>query len=183
MKKYLSALMLLGICMTVGMPLASAETTPATHKKPVKKTVKKHSAKKKAQATPNDAKADDDEPDTAGAVSTDFHCALNDKVTIFENAADTKHIGLRWHNRVHQLTRVGTTTGANRFENSKNGLVWIGIPSKGMLLDSKKGQQLANDCKNAAQMKAQAPASPVTSVSYPADAPKAAKHTKHHKTE
>ena len=36
------------------------------------------------------------------------------------------------------------------------GLVWIGIPAKGLLLDSKKGQQLANECKNAEQMKAAA---------------------------
>ena len=33
------------------------------------------------------------------------------------------------------------------------GIVWIGIPAKGILLDSRKGQQLANECKSAEQLK------------------------------
>jgi hypothetical protein len=52
------------------------------------------------------------------------------------------------------MTRVETSTGAHRFESRRQGLVWIGIPAKGILLDSKKGQQLANDCKSAEQLKA-----------------------------
>jgi hypothetical protein len=48
---------------------------------------------------------------------------------------------------VYKLSRVATTTGAQRFENEKSGLVWIDIPAKGMLLDSHHGHQLANECK------------------------------------
>jgi hypothetical protein len=33
------------------------------------------------------------------------------------------------------------------------GLIWIGIPAKGMLLDSKQNRQLANECKDAEQAK------------------------------
>jgi hypothetical protein len=54
------------------------------------------------------------------------------------------------------MTRVSTSTGADRFENRMHGLVWIGIPAKGMLLDSKKGLQLANECKSPDQLKAEA---------------------------
>lgn len=50
------------------------------------------------------------------------------------------------------MDRVDTSTGANRFENRKIGLVWIDIPTKGILLDSKRGKQLANECKSAQQM-------------------------------
>jgi hypothetical protein len=57
-----------------------------------------------------------------------------------EEQSDDKHIAMRWNKRIHRLTRVDTTTGANRFENHKMGLVWIGIPAKGLLLDSKKGR-------------------------------------------
>jgi hypothetical protein len=46
---------------------------------------------------------------------------------------------------------VGTTTGAKRFENANYGLIWIGIPSKGMLLDSKLNRQLANECRTPEQ--------------------------------
>jgi hypothetical protein len=95
----------------------------------------------------------EDEPDTAGSVSTDFNCELGNKITIYKNAEDDTHIALRWKKRLHRLTRVGTTTGASRFENRSFGLIWIGIPSKGMLLDSKLNRQLANECKDAEQAK------------------------------
>ena len=179
MKKFLSALMLFGVCMSVAMPQASAQTTAPTPKKTVKKAVKKSSPKKKVEVSSIDNGTDEDEqePDITGSANTDFQCAFGDKITIFENAADEKHIALRWNKRVHRLTRVSTTTGANRFENRKYGLVWIGIPAKGMLLDSKKGQQLANDCKNAEQLKAPAAVIPADSIAAPtpAVAPEASK--------
>ena len=78
-------------------------------------------------------------------------------MTIYQNAGDEQHIALQWKKRLHRLTRVDTTTGANRFENRKFGLLWIGIPAKGILLDSKKGQQLANECKNPEQFAANTP--------------------------
>jgi hypothetical protein len=67
---------------------------------------------------------------------------------------------LRWKNRVHRMNRVGTSTGALRFENPVFGIIWIGIPSKGILLDSKLNRQLANECKNAEQSKPVAAAAP-----------------------
>jgi hypothetical protein len=99
------------------------------------------------------AMVEEAEPDVAGSAITEFSCELGNKVTIYENGDDKEHIALRWHKRLHRLTRVGTTTGAQRFENPNYGLVWIGIPAKGMLLDSKQQRQLANECRNPEQMK------------------------------
>jgi hypothetical protein len=180
MKKTLSALALLGACVTLGLPHAWAEDSSAKPKKTAKKHHAKASTKKKAAATakaaPPASSSDDDKTvDTASATAVDYQCALGDKITIYQPATDDKHIGLNWHKQVHTLTRVDTTTGANRFENHKAGLVWIGIPAKGMLLDSKKGQQLANDCKNTEQMNAKpAEASPglLTSEAPKTEAPK-----------
>ena len=97
------------------------------------------------------ANPDADEPDTTGSTTIEFNCELGNKITIYSNADDDRHIALRWKKRLHRLTRVGTSTGANRFENPLVGLIWIGIPAKGMLLDSKQNRQLANECKNAEQ--------------------------------
>ena len=55
---------------------------------------------------------------------------------------------------------MGTTTGAQRFENPFWGLIWIGIPAKGILLDSRLNRQLANECKTAQQAAAIAAAPP-----------------------
>jgi hypothetical protein len=172
MSKFLTALLLMGACMTV----AAQDNDSASKKKSkaaATKTVKKETpSKKKAAGTAAAGAAagaaaaqgtdeEDREPDTAGSTGLNYDCALGDKVTIFSNAEDDKHIALRWNKRLMRLTRVETTTGAHRFENRRQGMVWIGIPAKGILLDSKKGQQLANECKSAEQLKpSDAPAAP-----------------------
>lgn len=168
MKKQLTAIALLGALFAfAGIAPASAETTT-----PAKPAAKKAAPKKKAPAKKaaaaaapaakmpfsSDADDDDSEPELGGTLSADFNCELGQKLTIWKNEADDKHIAIRWNKKINRLTRVETTTGANRFENRKVGLVWIGIPAKGLLLDSKKGQQLANECKNAEQQQASAAA-------------------------
>jgi membrane-bound inhibitor of C-type lysozyme len=168
MKQFLPSLILLGASMMVATPLVSAQTAaaskestkPAAKKPAAKKPAAKKSAAKKPKADAAKEAAgtdeDDKEPDLAGTVSVDYKCELGNNLTIFENAADDKHVALRWNKRLIRMTRVDTTTGANRFENRRKGLIWIGIPAKGILLDSKKGQQLANECKNAEQLKEKA---------------------------
>lgn len=141
-----------------------SQATVAT--KAAAKPAAKHKLKaKSAPAKPSDP--DDAEPDTTGSTTTDFNCELGNKITIYTNDSDALHIALRWEKHVHRLTEVGTTTGAKRYENIKFGLVWIGIPAKGMLLDSKQHRQLANECKNAEQTK---PAEALTSLMAPAAA-------------
>jgi membrane-bound inhibitor of C-type lysozyme len=107
-----------------------------------------------AQATSKPAVSADDEdstPDTGGSITHEYHCEMKDTLTIYTNNDDNNHIALRWKNRIYRMHRVVTTTGATRFENTNAGIVWIGIPAKGMLLDSRHGQQLTNDCKTAGQ--------------------------------
>ena len=115
---------------------------------------------KKAAAEDNWAPRDEAEPDITNTKVTEYTCELNNKVTIYTNESDDSHIALRWKKRLHRLNRVGTTTGALRFENTNYGLIWIGIPSKGILLDSRLNRQLANECKNADQSKPMVSAAP-----------------------
>jgi hypothetical protein len=132
-------------------------------KAPSRKTVAAGAAAAAAPAvvSPEDAE-EAAEPVVEGSTVTDFDCELGNKITIYQNAGDDNNIALRWKKRLHRLKRVGTTTGALRFENKLFGLIWIGIPAKGMLLDSKLNRQLANECRNAEQMKpAAAPSAPV----------------------
>tara|TARA_R110001599_G_scaffold64023_3_gene178466 strand:+ start:35828 stop:36298 length:471 start_codon:yes stop_codon:yes gene_type:complete len=93
------------------------------------------------------------EANLRGSNATDFNCELGNKITTYINPEDKKHLAIRWKNKLHRLHRVDTSTGANRFENNKYGLVWIDIPAKAMLLDSNKGQQLANECRDPEQAK------------------------------
>jgi len=146
------------LLLACSFALASMTLAAGAHAQtsaPAKKTVKKAS-KSKAAAKPAETKTPDedaDEPAVVDSAVTEFDCELGNKITIYENAGDEAHIALRWKKRLHRLTRVGTTTGAQRFENKLYGLIWIGIPAKGMLLDSKQNRQLANECRNAEQLK------------------------------
>lgn len=130
---------------------AAADTTKPAVKKTVKKSTKKAAAK--VDETPKAPDEEADEPVVTDSAVTEFDCELGNKITIYANTTDESHIALRWKKRLHRLTRVGTTTGAQRFENKLYGLIWIGIPAKGMLLDSKLNRQLANECRNAEQLK------------------------------
>ena len=142
-------------------PLAHAEEKAA---KPAATAKKKTSSKTRkaaaagtaatAAAASKEPNEEADEPKIAEQdTATDYACELGSKVTIYKNADDIEHVALRWKQRLHRLTRVATTTGAERFENKLYGLIWIGIPAKGMLLDSKLNRQLANECRNAEQLK------------------------------
>lgn len=128
--------------------LSASGVAHAVEQKPaaVKKKTGDKAAKKKA--APAEQGPDADEPDITGATAVEYKCELGNTLTIYQGGGDGSTIALRWKKRLVRLTRVGTTTGALRFENPLRGLVWIGIPTKGILLDSKLGRQLANNCKN-----------------------------------
>ncbi|HSY26306.1 MAG TPA: hypothetical protein VK832_02300 [Burkholderiaceae bacterium] len=158
MKQTLSAILIAALAAALSPAYAQdAASTPAagsasasTPAPAAKKVVKKKVVKKAAEPAVVDE--EEKEPDVAGTTVVEYQCELGNKLTIFINNDDDKHIALKWGKRLHRMERVDTTTGANRFENHHYGLVWIGIPAKGMLLDSKNGHQLANDCKNPEQL-------------------------------
>ncbi|KQQ96612.1 hypothetical protein [Massilia sp. Leaf139] len=158
------ALAALGLCNASAFAAPEKNHPKAEDVLKAKKSSSKSKTKKAAAgataaaattAAADDAWApkDEAEPDITDTKVTEYACELNNKVTIYTNEGDDSHIALRWKKRLHRMERVGTTTGAMRFENTNFRLIWIGIPSKGILLDSRLNRQLANECKNAEQSK------------------------------
>lgn len=154
-------------CIALAAASLCALPAHAAHEShhPKATSVLKHKAKKKAAATEAYDEKNDPEPDITDTTVTEYKCELGNKITIYTNEKDTDHIALRWKNRVHRLNRVATTTGAQRFENPVYGIIWIGIPAKGILLDSKHNHQLANECKDAEQSKPLAAVAPAAKQS------------------
>ena len=141
--KLLSFISLAFAACTILAANANAVETPRTKIKSTAKAVK--------PAVAHAAKEDDEpEPDVQLHKNFDYKCELGNSLTMYTNPEDASHVAMRWKKRLYRLTKVDTTTGAVRFENRKAGLIWIGIPAKGLLLDSHKGQQLANECKTEA---------------------------------
>lgn len=122
----------------------------ATASKP-KITIKKKNNTKASDLpiTETASSEDEKEPDVQQSNAAEYKCELGNSLTMYSNKDDDSHLAMRWKKRLYRLTRVETTTGAHRFENRKAGFVWIGIPTKALLLDSIRGHQLANECKTA----------------------------------
>jgi membrane-bound inhibitor of C-type lysozyme len=75
-----------------------------------------------------------------------YRCELGVRVTVKKIAPDKSSLVLNWKNKDYTLNSVGSQSGALRFEDKANGLVWMAIVGKSQLLNSKLGQRLANDC-------------------------------------
>jgi hypothetical protein len=75
-----------------------------------------------------------------------YRCELNRNVEIRQISADGQTMEISWAGKTHSLQAVNARSGALRFENAADGLTWLVIVGKSMLLDSRKGQQLANEC-------------------------------------
>lgn len=76
-----------------------------------------------------------------------YRCELNRQVQVREVSPDLQFAVLNWDRKDYTMRVVGTRSGALRYEDSASGLVWLVIASKSMLLDTRRGQQLANECK------------------------------------
>ncbi len=87
---------------------------------------------------------------TALAKPVQLHCELGQQVAVGGDVGIDRSIELHWKGKQYRMKRVRTSTGAQRFEDRDNGLVWISIPDKGMLLDSANGEPLVNECRIAA---------------------------------
>ena len=81
--------------------------------------------------------------------NADLMCERAQPVYVGGDVVSYNVIDLVWRGRTYRMQRVGTTTGANRFEHPASGLIWISIPSKSMLLDGGKGEPIVSDCKMA----------------------------------
>ncbi|MBR7798642.1 hypothetical protein [Undibacterium fentianense] len=108
----------------------------------------KSSKHAKADAKASEIDNIEPEPSIEQSDDTEYKCELGNSLVMYAHPEDNQSIAMRWKNRLYKLTRVETSTGAHRYENQKVGLLWINIPSKGMLLDSRRGHQLANECKS-----------------------------------
>ena len=83
----------------------------------------------------------------AHSSTADLMCERAQPVFVGGDVVSDNVIDLTWRGRTYRMQRVGTTTGAQRFEDPGSGLIWISIPSKSMLLDGGKGEPIVSDCK------------------------------------
>jgi len=79
-------------------------------------------------------------------------CELGQSVHIEVDRRSPNQFYLDFKSERYHLTPVKTSTGAIRLEDESNGAVWIQLANKSMLMNSKLGQRLADECKSPAQV-------------------------------
>lgn len=78
-----------------------------------------------------------------------YRCEMGKKVEIQRDARNPDSIKVSWQGNRHTLQRYDSTSGLPRYEDRQNGLVWIDLPWKSVLMDAKTGSPIANECKAA----------------------------------
>jgi hypothetical protein len=76
-----------------------------------------------------------------------YRCDENARVDVTPDARDATRIDVDWQGQRYTLTRHNSYSGLPRYEDSVSKLVWVVLPWKGLLLDGRSGQPLANECK------------------------------------
>ncbi len=132
---------------------AKPHTTSAVATKPKPQTPKYHYVR----AAPLAAAAMTPSPVADAAVQEsvagDVHighmvCELGNSVTVTPDPQQPTRFIVQMKKYTFHMSPVATTTGAVRLEDAQAGAMWLQLPHKSMLMNSKLGQRMADECQN-----------------------------------
>jgi hypothetical protein len=81
-------------------------------------------------------------------------CEFNQHVDVQPVQGHEGHFTLAYKNAKYNLVPEDSATGAVRLEDKKAGVMWLQIANKSMLMNSKIGQRMVDNCVHADQMAA-----------------------------
>ena len=96
-------------------------------------------------------------PVSQAAVTNDVHvgrmvCELGNAVSVTPDASQPGRYWVQMRQHRFHMTPVTTTTGAVRLEDTHAGAMWLQLPHKSMLMNSKLGQRMADECQSEHQV-------------------------------
>lgn len=131
---------------------SKAATQPA--KKPLSQSRKeiKSEAKGLALATDVTETISDNQLLISNRVLTgSAQCEFNQTVDVQPIRDQPGHFKVAFNKASWTMTPQETTTGAVRLEDKRNGIVWLQIPTKSMMMNQKIGQRMVDSCMHAEQ--------------------------------
>jgi hypothetical protein len=75
-------------------------------------------------------------------------CELGNSVTVTPDPQQPTRFVVQMKKNTYLMTPVETTTGAVRLEDTQAGAMWLQLPHKSMLMNSKLGQRMADECQS-----------------------------------
>ena len=148
--------------LTAGLLAGPAAFAQASDAKPATKVAKASPTKKPAQSR-TESEAPALAGDTTEAISANqlqiadrvltghAQCEFNQTVSVDAIKDKPGHFKVGFNKASYVMTPQETTTGAVRLEDKRNGIVWLQIPSKSMMMNQKVGQRMVDGCTHAEQ--------------------------------
>ncbi|MGY0195445.1 hypothetical protein ACWA7J_10265 [Leptothrix sp. BB-4] len=130
---------LVGAAILTSLPVAAAEAAAPVKKKPAAKTpaLPDLSAEQLANA----------ERVLTGANA----CEFDQSVSVDAVKEKAGYFKVDYKGKSYVMVPEPTTTGAVRLEDKKNGLVWLQIANKSMLMNAKAGRRMVDNCVHPSQ--------------------------------
>lgn len=82
-------------------------------------------------------------------------CEFKQKVTVQAVPDRPGHFHVGFQSQRFAMVPQETQTGAVRLEDRRAGVVWLQIPAKSMLMDSRRGQRMVDGCQHSEQRAAE----------------------------
>lgn len=83
-----------------------------------------------------------------------YACEFNQSLNVAPNAKHAGYVDVTWKKDVFVMKPVLSSTGALRLEDTKGRALMVQIANKSMLMDTKAGQRMVDDCQSAEQRQA-----------------------------
>ena len=144
------------ISMLVSGSISAAEPRPQHTKQAVAKA-KLQAAKVVPASIPAIAASPVPDVQVQEAVAGQVHtgqmaCELGNFVTVTANPQQPNHFIVKMNKHTFAMSPVETTTGAVRLEDAQAGAMWLQLANKSMLMNSKLGQRMADECQSEQQI-------------------------------
>lgn len=78
-------------------------------------------------------------------------CEFQQQVHVQPVEGQPGQFQVNYKNSAYRMVPEETTSGAVRLQDKKSGVIWIQIPTKSMLMNSKAGQRLVDNCMHSEQ--------------------------------
>jgi len=122
---------------------ATADKAAAKPSQPAAKAPVKKAAPAEAQL----AKADANQMNAATLTHMgDYACEFNQTVKVAASVMNEGYVDLRYKSQSWTMKPVLSSTGALRLEDVKGRMLMLQIANKSMLMDTKLGQRVVDDC-------------------------------------
>ena len=136
-------------CLAMGA-LSAQAATDAPAKPAQKPAAAKPAATKAAPAAA--AALSPSQISTAERVLTGkVHCEFDQAVDIAAVNGKSGYFNVGFKGKTYTMVPEATTTGAIRLEDKKNGMMWLQIANKSMLMNTKAGQRMVDNCQHPSQ--------------------------------